>query len=174
MPASDNHNQKQNKALYLKQKQLINTERVMKMKKHKNIKCIKALSLLIFTAVILSVISIPSNAADATAEVETIKDEVYTSEQAILLDSASFVIKSDGTVTYIENVSSHKVISRLSDVVTGTMSYYYLGKNSKKQPTYQIVMNIVSQTNLKSSVLSTKAEGVSSWHNNKASHSGKT
>ncbi len=62
---------------------------------------------------------------------------------------------------------------KLSDIVTGSINYYSLGKDSKNQPKYQVVMNIVSQQDLKSSVLSTKAEGVSTWHDNSVKHYGK-
>lgn len=122
----------------------------------------------------ISVISLPVKAANTEAVTETVTDaeiNMLAEENAILLDSSTFVVKADGTVVYDEVQTSS---ARLSDVVTGTMSYYYLGKDSQNRPEYQMVMSIVSETNLKSSVLSTKAEGVSDWHDNSATHSGKT
>lgn len=120
--------------------------------------------------VMLSIVSLPVKAAN----VETVTDvdsNILVEEDAVLLDSSTFVVKSDGTVVY-DDVQTNS--TRLSDVVTGSMSYYYLGKDSQNRPKYQMVMSIVSETNLKSSVLSTKAEGVSDWHDNSATHSGKT
>lgn len=87
-------------------------------------------------------------------------------------------IKYDGTIVheliYTKLQNKKLLYASQSDKVTCSYAYYYLGKDSKKQPQYQIVMNISSKENLKSSVLSTKAEGISTWHNNTVTHSGKT
>jgi hypothetical protein len=86
-------------------------------------------------------------------------------------------IKYDGTVVYeSDNQEEIKIMpqSIANDKITCSFAYYYLGKNSKKQPQYQVVMSISSSVTLKSSVLSTQAEGISTWHNNAATHSGKT
>lgn len=87
-------------------------------------------------------------------------------------------IKYDGTIVheliYTKLQNKKLLYASQSDKVTCSFAYYYLGKNSKKQPQYQVVMSISSSVTLKSSVLSTQAEGISTWHNNAATHSGKT
>ena len=133
-------------------------------------KIIKKILSATLAIVMLSGISLPVKAAS----IETVTDSDFNlllEENAVLLDSSTFIIKSDGTVVY-DGLQTNS--ARLSDVVTGTMNYYYLGKDSQNRPKYQMVMSIVSETNLKSSVLSTKAEGVSDWYDNSAKHSGKT
>lgn len=112
------------------------------------------------------------------AESSTVQDINSTTtasvESAELLDSVSFSISRDGNVQVWENVDSNDTSLALDDVVTGTMKYYYHGLDSKKRPKYSVKMSIVSETKLKKSTLSTKAQGTSSWHNNKKTHSGKT
>ncbi len=92
----------------------------------------------------------------------------------IKLDSVSFAITSDGKVRFIDEEELDVITSVFSNTVAGTFNYYYNGLNSLKQPRYSVVLKIFSETNLKSSVLSTKAQGVSDWHDNNAYHFGKT
>lgn len=129
----------------------------------------KKLKTFLLTLLFLATVPFATMTARAS-EIDTINDPIMTlSNDAILLDYSTFSIKADGSIVYDESNN----VQRLSDIVTGSMSYYYLGKDSKNRPTYQMVMSIVSQTNLKSSVLSTKAEGVTTWHDNSVNHSGK-
>ena len=108
---------------------------------------------------------------------ESIVVEKETENTIELIGQEVVHIKYDGTVVYeSDNQEEIKIMpqSIANDKITCSFAYYYLGKDSKKQPQYQIVMNISSKENLKSSVLSTKAEGISTWHNNTVTHSGKT
>ena len=108
---------------------------------------------------------------------ESIVVEKETENTMELIGQEVVHIKYDGTVVYeSDNQEEIKIMpqSIANDKITCSFAYYYLGKDSKKQPQYQIVMNISSKENLKSSVLSTKAEGISTWHNNTVAHSGKT
>ena len=121
------------------------------------------------------ILGLPISAHAETTE-STVMDE-GTENTMELIGQEVVHIKYDGTVVHeIINRKEESVLlsSLAEDKVTCNASYYYLGKDSKKQPQYQIVMNISSKENLKSSVLSTKAEGISTWHNNTVTHSGKT
>lgn len=108
---------------------------------------------------------------------ESIVVEKETENTMELIGQEVVHIKYDGTVVYeSDNQEEIKIMpqSIANDKITCSFAYYYLGKNSKKQPQYQVVMSISSSVTLKSSVLSTQAEGISTWHNNVATHSGKT
>ncbi len=121
------------------------------------------------------ILGLPISAHAETTEQITVEDEI---ERPMKLIGQEVVhIKYDGTVVYeSENQEEIKIMTQsiADDKITCSFAYYYLGKNSKKQPQYQVVMSISSNVTLKSSVLSTQAEGTSTWHNNTVTHSGKT
>lgn len=132
----------------------------------------KILSLLL-TVVCIGTLSTNSLAAEVqTVEtVDTNSISTMSETQGELIDSVSFTISRDGEVKFDSEVDAQSV--SLEDVVTGTFNYYSNGLDSQKRPQYTVVLSIVSETNLKKSVLSTKAEGVSTWHDNTKNHSGK-
>ena len=121
------------------------------------------------------ILGLPMSSYAETTEQITVEDE--TERPMKLIGQDVVHIKYDGSI--VREVINQKEVSILlyslaDDKVTCNASYYYLGKNSKNQPQYQVVMNVSAKVTLKSSVLSTQAEGISTWHNNTVTHSGKT
>lgn len=121
------------------------------------------------------ILGLPMSSYAETTEQITVEDE--TERPMKLIGQEVVHIKYDGSI--VREVINQKEVSILlyslaDDKVTCNASYYYLGKNSKNQPQYQVVMNVSAKVTLKSSVLSTQAEGISTWHNNTVTHSGKT
>lgn len=106
----------------------------------------KIFSTLLLTVICFIAFGETTFAAENVNETTTETDALLSEKDdiGIKLDSVSFAITSDGKVRFIDEEEL--------DVIT----------------------SVFSETNLKSSVLSTKAQGVSDWHDNNAYHFGKT
>ena len=130
----------------------------------------KIFSTLLLTVICFIAFGETTFAAENVDETTTETDALLSEKDdiGIKLDSVSFAITSDGKVRFIDEEELDVITSVFSDTVSGTFNYYYNGLNSLKQPRYSVVLKIFSETNLKSSVLSTKAQGVSDWHDNNA------
>ncbi|NMB43173.1 MAG: hypothetical protein GX995_03455 [Clostridiales bacterium] len=130
----------------------------------------KIFSTLLLTVICFIAFGETTFAAENVDETTTETDALLSEKDdiGIKLDSVSFAITSDGKVRFIDEEELDVITSVFSDTVAGTFNYYYNGLNSLKQPRYSVVLKIFSETNLKSSVLSTKAQGVSDWHDNNA------
>ncbi len=139
----------------------------------------KKIKILLLTTLFCAVCALNCFAAE-TSETESAPTETFRNKNnaEVLLDSISFSISSNGVVRVwdnTDNANTPKLVEpKLEDVVTGTIEYYIKGIDAKQRTKYAVRMSIVSEKNLKKSVLETKAQGTSSWHSNSKNHVGKT
>lgn len=130
--------------------------------------------ILVATIICITTLGSTCLAADSgTAEVQDVMPLTRSEEQAgEVIDVVYFEIAANGKVDFFDEKPSAKS-TRLEDPVIGSYVYTYHGLDGNKKPKYSVKLSMVSKTKLKKSVLSTKAENVTSWNNKSANHSTK-
>lgn len=129
---------------------------------------------------LLSVICIIGGAGNVPVHAQTINVQTASvgsanMKNAQLVDQVYFSVDGNDIV-FSDKPRELSTFSQSNNVMSGTIKYYYNGLDSKKRPQYSVVATILSSNlTIKSSILKTKAEGVSSWHSNDVkNYTGKT